>query len=103
MRQITKDSVNAFKNRIPFYRQNMEVVVRDYITVLKLFGNDIAYLTLKNELVITNAGYKTVTTKERLNGVLSIFKTNSHIHQSKGEWYLDGKKWNGTNTEIKWS
>ena len=43
-----------------------------------------------NGLQITNAGYFTNTTKERLNGLPHV-----HIHQKNFEWYLNGELWNG--------
>lgn len=46
--------------------------------------------SLDNSLVITNAGWKSNTTKERLNGL-----PNVSIQQKKGEWFLNGTAWNG--------
>ena len=43
MRQITKESVNAFMNAKKFNKQNMKVEVLPNVTILKLHGNSIAY------------------------------------------------------------
>jgi len=43
-----------------------------------------------NGLQITNAGYFTRTTKERLNGL-----PNVHIVQKNFQWYMNGLKWDG--------
>ena len=59
-----------------------------------LFGNIIAE-RVNNELIICNCGYPTNTTKERLNGL-----PNVSIVQCKGEWYLNGEKWNGKPTKV---
>ena len=97
MRKITSDSIYSFMNDEDFKSSNTEVVVLPNETILKLFGNEIAYR--KNNkartIMITNAGYKTATTKERLNGIDGVY-----INQSKGVWYLNGEEWNGRLTEI---
>ena len=42
MRKITSESVNAFLNAKEFKKSNMSVEVLPNVTVLKLFGNEIA-------------------------------------------------------------
>tara|TARA_R100000654_G_scaffold74917_1_gene110529 strand:- start:292 stop:585 length:294 start_codon:yes stop_codon:yes gene_type:complete len=96
MRKITIDSVNAFLNRQTFKRQNMEVTSFDNSFYLKLHGNTIAVLHGDGTLMITDAGWKTNTTKERLNGL-----PNVNIHQKNFVWYLNGEEWNGNLTQIK--
>lgn len=90
MRQITKDSINAFLNRKTFTRQNMKV--REYKNkyYLKLHNNIIAVLHEDSTLQITNCGWFSNTTKERLNGL-----PNVSIYQKNWYWYLNGKEWNG--------
>ena len=56
---------------------------------LWLFGNKIAEHR-EDGLYITNAGWKTMTTKERLNGL-----PNVSIYQKKKQWYLNWKLWDG--------
>ena len=96
MRKITRDSVNAFLNRQTFKRQNMEVTSFDDSFYLKLHGNTIAVLHGDGTLMITDAGWQTNTTKERLNGL-----PNVNIHQKNFVWYLNGEEWDGNLTEIK--
>jgi len=62
---------------------------------LYLFGNCIAKRGIDG-LFITNAGWKSNTTKERLNGL-----PNVSISQKKGNWYLNGEEWDGKLIEIK--
>ena len=97
MRQITKDSVNAFMNAEPFRRSNTEVEVLPNVTVLKLHGNAIAYRYNDPErtLSITNAGWATNTTKERLNGLPGV-----NVRQCAGEWFLNSKEWDGELIDI---
>ncbi len=54
-----------------------------------LFGNKIAEKR-NGELYITNAGWFSATTKERLNALPFV-----RLHQEKREWYLNGAKWDG--------
>ena len=96
MRKITRDSVNAFLNRQTFKRQNMEVTSFDDSFYLRLHGNTIAVLHGDGTLMITDAGWQSNTTKERLNGL-----PNVNIHQKNFVWYLNGEEWNGRLTEVK--
>ena len=97
MRKITNDSINAFMNAKKFNRQNMSVEVLPNVTILKLHGNIIAYRYNDPErtLSITNAGWFSNTTKERLNAL-----PNVRITQKNWVWYLNGKEWNGELIDI---
>jgi hypothetical protein len=92
MRQITNDSINAFMNARKFNRQNMSVEVLPNVTILKLHNNAIAYKynDPKQTLSITNCGWFSNTTKERLNAL-----PNVNIYQKAFKWFLNGKEWNG--------
>ncbi len=97
MRQITKESVEAFMSSTPFSKNNMSVQVESNVTILSLFGNEIAYRYNNPErtLAITNCGWRTNTTKERLNAL-----PNVSIYQSNGIWYLNGKEWGGELIDV---
>ena len=95
MRKITRDSVNAFLNRQTFKRQNMQVTSFDDKFYLKLHNNIIAVLNEDDTLMITDAGWQSNTTKERLNGL-----PNVDIHQKNFVWYLNDKEWDGKLTAI---
>lgn len=92
MRQITKQACDAFQNREKFSKDN----TRTDGTTLFLYDNEIAkWLSTDADgenvyLYISNAGWPTVTTKERLNGLKGV-----NIGQEKGIWYLNGFKWSG--------
>ena len=98
MKKISKESIEAFLSATPFSKSNTTVVVLPNVTVLSLFGNEIAYRynDPQKTLSITNCGWKTDTTKERLNAL-----PNVHILQSKGVWYLNGKEWNGELVDVE--
>ena len=97
MRQITQQSVNAFLNAQKFNRQNMQVEVLPNVTILKLHNNAIAYRYNDPEktLTISNCGWFTPTTKERLNAL-----PNVNIVQKSFKWYLNGKEWDGSKIDI---
>ena len=97
MRKITKEAIAAFKEGRNFNKQNMSVEVRPNVTVLKLHGNEIAYLynDPKKTLSITNAGWESNTTKERLNALPGV-----SIYQKNWQWYLNGQPWNGELIDI---
>jgi hypothetical protein len=102
MRQITIDSIRAFRNNQPFKRGNMEVRVYDNPVMgtqnfrdLRLHGNIIA--TLSDEgLTISTCGWNTVTTRERLNGLPGV-----HVTQRNFELFLNGEPWDGQRTKVE--
>jgi hypothetical protein len=98
MKQITKKAVEKFMNAKSWKQDNTEVKVLPNVTILSLFDNEIAYLynDPKRTLTITNCGWFSQTTKERLNGI-----PNVNISQKKGEWYLNGVVWNGKLIDVK--
>lgn len=87
MRQVTKDVVDAFMARVASSKGNSHTDG----TTLFLHGNAIARHTPQG-IEITMAGWETVTTRERLNGIPGV-----SVNQSKGEQYLNGKKWENCN------
>jgi hypothetical protein len=98
MKQITKKAVEKFMNAQSWKQDNTQVKVLPNVTILSLFNNEIAYLynDPKRTLSITNCGWFSKTTKERLNGI-----PNVSISQKKGEWYLNGAVWDGKLIDVK--
>jgi hypothetical protein len=96
MRQITSDSIRAFRNGTKFKRGNTEVRTfphSDY-RQLRLHGNIIAELSNEG-MTISTCGWNTVTTRERLNGL-----PNVHVIQRNWQLYLNGEAWNGQAIKI---
>lgn len=89
MRNITTQSVIAFNQNQKFSSGNTMVAIGDGWTYLLLHGHTIAG---KNEqgFFIDSCGWKTNTTKDRLNALNGV-----SIQQKNGEWYLNGKLWDG--------
>jgi hypothetical protein len=90
MRKITRDIVNAFQNSRSLTIGNS----RTNGESLWLFGNKIAEIR-RDGLWITNAGWNSSTTKERLNGLSSV-----HIIQRRGKWYLNEVEWDGSWVHV---
>jgi hypothetical protein len=97
MKSITQESVKAFMNAARFKKSNMQVDVLDNVTILRLHGNAIAYLynDPQRTLSITNCGWFSNTTKERLNAIPGV-----SIKQKNFNWYLNGSEWNGKLIDV---
>lgn len=89
MRAITQKSIEAFLLRKARKQGNTAITVQGQIARLRLHGNTIAKIE-GDELSITDAGWPTVTTKERLNGLPGV-----NIYQRDFTWYLNGEVWDG--------
>lgn len=96
MRKITKQVCTAFLNSKNIKIDNSEVSVRTRedgktIVTMYLFGNVIAQREAgRSDFSITNAGWRSNTTKERLNGLPGV-----RIFTQNYQFYLNGKPWNG--------
>ena len=97
MRKITEQAVEAFEAQRSFKSGNTQVRIIPQnggdgsLILLELHGNTIArHESWNGQTFITSAGWFTVTTKERLNGLRDV-----SIRQSNWDWYLNGKAWNG--------
>ena len=71
MKTVTKNSVNCFYNKGNGNFSNTSVITELNTTKMFLFGNLIAKLE-NDKLFITSAGWKSNTTKERLNALKGV-------------------------------
>jgi hypothetical protein len=94
MKIVTQNAVSCFLNKGNGTFNNTHVVTSNEVSKLYLFGNLIAVLE-QGVLKVTNAGWFSKTTKERLNGL-----PNVNVRQSKGKWYLNDNFWDGKLTTI---
>jgi hypothetical protein len=85
MRKITRDIVNAFQGRRSLTIGNSRTDGQS----IWLFNNRIVDLR-QDGIWITNAGWQSVTTKERLNGLTGV-----DIRNRRGTWILNDRPWNG--------
>lgn len=95
MRKITEQAVAAFLAGRKFYSGNTEVRVEGETAWLLLHGNRIAMRGPGLLLKISDAGWPTSTTKERLNGLPGV-----RVHHSKRVMYLNGVEWDGSWTAV---
>lgn len=97
MKIVTQKAVTCFLNGRNAKFNNTEVVTKNELSKMYLFGNLIATLehNVGGVMKITNAGWESNTTKERLNAL-----PNVNIHQKNFVWYLNGEAWNGEWKQI---
>lgn len=94
MRRITAEITRAFEGRYALKIDNS----RTDGDSLWLFGNRIAEWR-RDGLWISNAGWQSNTTKERLNGLSGV-----SISQRSGTWYLNDREWDGSWVNVSnWS
>ena len=94
MRKISEQSADALIFGYSFNKGNTKVVKVIGGTRMYLHGNLIAE-KINGKLRITNDGWFTNFTKERLNAFPNVY-----IHQFKGQWFLNGNPWDGSWIEI---
>lgn len=114
MRKIEAQMVMAVKAAIEGEHKqwrNGNTVVRNVhdadlgkVVVVELHGNVIAEFDVSlagvkecRGLRITDAGWKTVTTKSRLNALLDCFYGGVRLCQVKGQWLLNSTEFHGTD------
>lgn len=103
MRKITEEMCSCLMHLQSKVKSNTTVTVplEPNGSIVKsemyLHGNKIAtYHSPTNTLEITNCGWTSNVTKERLNGLPGV-----NISQRKGIWYLNGEVWDGSLKKIK--
>ena len=102
-RKITEDACRAFHNGYDFKKSNTEIGryyesgSDDFGWCMWLHNNGIAK-RMNGRLYIRSAGWRTLTTKERLNGISGV-----NVYQSNFDWYLNGELWENDSewTEVK--
>ena len=125
MRKIEAQMVCAVKAQLEGatkpWRSGNTVVRNDHdsdlgnVVVVELHGNKIAEFDVScadvadlRGLMITDAGWKTATTKSRLNALLTCFYGGGGICQVNGNWLLNttefaGKDWVSYGWQDNWS
>ena len=120
VRKITKEAVYAFNRGRKFKRDNTEVRVFEntglggciVITEMRLHGNVIAWKgDSPATLMISSGRWPTITTKERLNGLIQTLDHRTlgsgirpKIVQRDFSWYIqigyDKKGWDGEPVNL---
>ena len=89
MKKITDEAQKAFHAGYYFKKGNTEVIIDNDKGERRFYlhGHCIAKKVLGNGLYLSHCGWKTNTTKERLNGILDAYRS-AWIHQKDFTWYL---------------
>ena len=100
MRRITELAVRKFLNHENFRMGNTDVWSGHERSRMLLHYNEIATKERNSDsILIDSCGWFSVTTKERLNGLLDTLGLPK-IQQKNFRWYLMGKEWNGKEARI---
>lgn len=87
MRKVTEKAAKAMRQGENMTSGNTRV--HSDGSVMELHGNTIAiYDRLEQKLTLRDSGWKSATTKERLNGVLDVFGVGAYITQKNHTWYV---------------
>ena len=87
-RAITEEACKAFESGYEFKKSNTEVDGNcEGAWYMWLHGKAIAQRD-RGKLYVRTAGWRTSTTKERLNGLSGV-----SVYQKNHEWYLNNELW----------
>lgn len=62
----------------------------DKETIVRYHSTDVVQFTDK-EIILNSGGWKTVTTKARMNQTSNQFDLGFVVYQQKGDWFVDFK------------
>lgn len=71
-------------NKTTIYQEGNKTVVQYYNTNIIKFNDD--------NIELNNGGFKTRSTKDRLNQIAKMFNLNYQIYQKDNEWFVAYKK-----------
>ena len=91
MRKIESEMNAAVLTRRNFSKANTSVAINDRIAEVRLHGNLIARVG-DNFVQILDGGWQSVTTKSRLNALLSAVTPNGGVFQKDYVWYYNSSK-----------
>lgn len=96
MRKVTMKAAQAMRDGINTSSGNTRV--HSDGNVMELHGNAIANYNREDGLLtLRDCGWESVTTKERLNGILDTLNTGKYIVQENWNWYIKDR----ANDKIK--
>ena len=88
MRKIETEMNSAVLSRRNFSKANTSVSINDRIAEVRLHGNLIARVG-DNFVQILDGGWQSVTTKSRLNALLSDVTPDGSVFQKDYVWYYN--------------
>ena len=95
MRRIEQQMNRAIANKADWSSSNTRVEYNNNTNCSSIYlhGHQIATLDHHtNALKLSSCGWQTVTTKSRLNALLSEFKYGCRVFQKQFDWYLSTNK-----------
>jgi hypothetical protein len=100
MRKVEQEMIRAFISGTSLRIANDKVVTDGENTKWYLHNNLIAeYIKEPYKTVnLYDAGWRTNTTKSRLNALLDWYVPGTRIHQKNYQWFVDDHKWFGSFT-----
>jgi predicted membrane-bound dolichyl-phosphate-mannose-protein mannosyltransferase len=81
---------NAILNSKDWKKDNTQVINIDDVSFVYLYNNLIAMIG-DTWLELFDGDHQTVTTKSRLNAILSAHGNGERVYQKKGEWFVSTK------------
>jgi hypothetical protein len=87
MRKIEQQMNKAITNGVDFKLDNTEVVSCTNVADVYLHGNLIARIG-ETWIELFDGGWRTATTKSRLNAILKEHGNGDCVFQKKGEWFV---------------
>jgi len=98
MRKVEQEMLRAFHNRTSLRIGNDRVVTDGENTKWYLHNNLIAEFIKEPyaSIFLYDAGWRTNTTKSRLNAVLTYYVPGMRIHQKNHKWFINEGRWFGS-------
>ena len=91
MRKIEREMNFAVSNKANWSKSNTQVRYNDNTNCSSIYlhGHQIATVDHNtNAVKLSSCGYETVTTKSRLNALLSEVKYGARVYQKNWDWFL---------------
>ena len=90
MRIIEKQMNDAISQEIDWKKDNTQVVNIEGVSFVYLFNNLIAMVG-DTWLELFDGGYKSATTKSRLNAILKEHGNSEYVYQKNFNWFVSTK------------
>ena len=90
MRVIEKQMNRAISTETDWKKDNTQVINIEGVSFVYLFNNLIAMVG-DTWLELFDGGYKSNTTKSRLNSILQTHSNGEYVYQKNFEWFISTK------------
>jgi hypothetical protein len=90
MRVIEKQMNQAISQEIDWKKDNTQVINIEGVSFVYLYSNLIAIVG-DTWLELFDGGYKSATTKSRLNAILQAHSNGEYVYQKNFDWFVSTK------------